>query len=304
MSILSLGFAAVEWARRGIPVFPLHDTAGGRCSCHSVCHRPAKHPRVRWQDAATTDLRTIREWWRRWPSANIGGSIGAAGVFVVDVDGRGGRESLASWEATCGPLRPTYAVRSGRIDGGEHRWYTADRPIRNRQGVLPGVDVRGIGGYVVLPPSWHASGRPYRALSPYSALAPAPAALLDLVIGEASSEANPEPAEWMDAEVTVPERPWWAVSPARATDDRPRRRVWGMVGAACRRIEAAERGERHRTLVRECYRIGGYLECAGMTEEDVAAALIEAGHVCGASDPERHVGDGLRAGLAAPRELP
>src|SRR4051812_39966020 len=39
-----------------------------------------------WQDRATCDHDTVRDWWSRWPNAGIAMHAGASGFLVVDVD--------------------------------------------------------------------------------------------------------------------------------------------------------------------------------------------------------------------------
>jgi hypothetical protein len=65
----------------------------------------------------------------------------------------------------------TRTVQTGR---GFHLYYKGDG--RTRGGVLPGIDIRGVGGYVVAPPSIHASGHVYEWVEDQREdLAPAPA---------------------------------------------------------------------------------------------------------------------------------
>ena len=135
--------AALAYARRGVPVFP--------------CEPGGKAPLTYngfWD--ATTDSRRIGIWWGRWPGANIGVPTGErSGLLVLDVDPRdGGPESLAGLERTAGPLPKTARARTG--GGGMHVFfrYPAGEGVRNSTGRLgPGLDVRGEGGYVVVPPS-------------------------------------------------------------------------------------------------------------------------------------------------------
>jgi hypothetical protein len=114
---------------------------------------------VRWtayqKRLATID--EVRAWWRRWPTGNIGIVTGAvSGVVVLDVDGRTGEESLKSGQYV---LPPTVVSRTGN---GLHFFFKHPRKlVPTRAGILPGLDVRGDGGYVVVPPSVHASGRRY-----------------------------------------------------------------------------------------------------------------------------------------------
>jgi hypothetical protein len=135
--------AALAYARRGVPVFP--------------CEPGAKRPLTRnghWD--ATTDPRIIERWWKRWPSANVGIPTGEkSGVVVLDMDlDAGGLESLAMLEGASVPAPKTAKARTG--GGGIHIYFRYPRgtEIRNSAGLLgPGLDVRGEGGYVVVPPS-------------------------------------------------------------------------------------------------------------------------------------------------------
>jgi hypothetical protein len=101
--------AALAYAARGIPVYPVHwprPTPGGAslgCSCPRgrYCDRPAKHPLV-WHGVkdATTDPAQLEAWWQRWPQANIGLATGI--VFdALDIDGPQGLAGLGSWQRRC-----------------------------------------------------------------------------------------------------------------------------------------------------------------------------------------------------------
>jgi hypothetical protein len=109
--------------------------------------------------AATTDEGTIRAWWVRWPGANIGMPTGAAsGIFVVDIDPRhGGLDAFSGLEEFHGeaPRTPRVSTQSGGI----HIYLRHRGGCRNSAGTLAtGVDTRGEGGYVILPPSVGESG--------------------------------------------------------------------------------------------------------------------------------------------------
>jgi hypothetical protein len=157
--------AALRYARMGLPVFPLHSPFQNGCSCgDSECTDVAKHPRTaHGLKDATTDKKLIREWWKKWPKANIGIRTGAeSGLVVLDVDpDHGGARSLQRLEmmAHIGlPICPT--VLTG--GGGQHRYLShPGAPIKNKTGIAPGLDIRGDGGYVVAPPSRHESGKRY-----------------------------------------------------------------------------------------------------------------------------------------------
>jgi hypothetical protein len=105
----------------------------------------------------------IRSWWGRWPQANIGLVTGeGSGLVVLDVDPRhGGHAGLEEMERRFGPLPATVEAQTG--GGGRHLLFKhPGERIPNSAGLLgPGLDIRGDGGYIVVPPSLHASGRRY-----------------------------------------------------------------------------------------------------------------------------------------------
>lgn len=136
---------------------------------------------------ATTDEKQIQSWWSRWPDANIAMATGH-GIVVLDIDvdeekGVDGNDSLRLWESECETLPETWTVLTG--GGGTHYFFKTDKEIRNRAGVLPGIDVRGDGGYVIVPPSVHPSGRAYEwesASFDFKAPVPLPEDLYGLMI--------------------------------------------------------------------------------------------------------------------------
>jgi hypothetical protein len=104
-----------------------------------------------WPNEATTDEAKIREWWTKWPNANIGIITGwyRDGYFVVlDFDPRNGGDWFDDVGADI--LPPTWVVHTP--SGGRHYYYKSPEPLRSAK--LPdGVDLKGAGGYVVAPPS-------------------------------------------------------------------------------------------------------------------------------------------------------
>jgi hypothetical protein len=159
--------AALAYAKRDIPVFPLHWSNGaGGCSCgDSDCADVAKHPLTShgFRDA-TTDRERITAWWTTWPAANIGSPTGEpSGVDVLDVDVQhGGMGTLQRLEAEHGKLPPTVEVLTP--SGGRHYEFRhSGRALKTGASDLgPGLDTRGEGGYRIVPPSRGANGRAYK----------------------------------------------------------------------------------------------------------------------------------------------
>jgi Bifunctional DNA primase/polymerase, N-terminal/Primase C terminal 1 (PriCT-1) len=135
---------ALAYAHRGWPCFPVK------------CVRGAKQPLTAhgFKDA-TTDEATLIEWFaRRWPAAGIGIPTGrASGIVVLDIDPPDGAESYNRLRTMLGDPPTTRAVKTP--SGGFHFHYVAPEvELRNSAGALGrGLDVRGEGGYVVVPPS-------------------------------------------------------------------------------------------------------------------------------------------------------
>ncbi|CAG0989378.1 hypothetical protein PHYC_02202 [Phycisphaerales bacterium] len=161
--------AALWYASLGLPVFPNHspvlvDGQPVRCSCgNAECEHIAKHPRTAhgFKDA-TTDPEQIRAWWAECPTANIGLATGSAsGCFVLDVDTRtGGDVTLLELEERHGRLPHTIEALTG--GGGRHLLFKhPGSHVKSRSGVLPGLDIKGDGGYIIVEPSRHESGKEY-----------------------------------------------------------------------------------------------------------------------------------------------
>jgi hypothetical protein len=132
-----------------------------------------------WPVAATSDIAQLEVWQHQHPVCNWGLATGKpSGLVVIDVDGAEGRASLADLERQGLTLPATLTVTTGRTDGGEHRYYRLPSgiDIRNDQSGKIGahVDVRGTGGFVVCPPSIHASGKHYRFIDPSAPVAELP----------------------------------------------------------------------------------------------------------------------------------
>jgi DNA-binding MarR family transcriptional regulator len=130
------------------------------------CAKPGKCPRVRWKDKATNDPETIRRWWSRWPSANIGWVPGRDGYISLDLDSY--KEHFAGADA----LSPTelQTITSLTQGGGQHLIFRKHdgATYSNSPGELPkGLDVRADNGYILLPPSLGASGNRYQRKPDY-----------------------------------------------------------------------------------------------------------------------------------------
>jgi hypothetical protein len=193
--------AARAYARRGWAVFPVYEAeADGTCACKDRnCKKVGKHPRTPngFKDA-TTHLDIIRDWWHRWPNANVGIATGkASGLLVLDIDGADGWKSLDGVDLP--PSTPR--VHTGKVRGVHVYFAHPGSKISSKVGGRPGLDLKADGGYVVAPPSRHVSGARYEWLiPPDEPLAAAPPWLLELGQRSDSTKgraAERPPDEWL-----------------------------------------------------------------------------------------------------------
>lgn len=266
----ALGYAAKDW-----PVFPL----GPRSKVPLI----SKADGGRGFHDATVDESQIREWWTRWPHANVGIATGHAfDAFDVDPE-HGGEETLAQLVAMHGLLPTTRESRTG--SGGRHVLFWPDVRVRCSAGRLSrGLDVRGRGGYIVAPPSVHPNGQPYVWRVHDLALAAWPPWLLDLIL--------PPPAK--------PTAPCIPVRPR--TDGRCSRFGEAVLRRACESVEAAPKGTRHNTLRRHARTVGGYVATGEISGETAHACLVAAAMSAGLPEREaRQTADwAFAAGIEAP----
>jgi Bifunctional DNA primase/polymerase, N-terminal len=286
--------AALDYAVRGIPVYPVHwprpipGVAGLACSCPRgpVCDRPAKHPLVRHGvKEATTDADRIGRWWQRWPQANVGLATGI--VFdALDIDGPAGLAALGELQGAADLRLPGPLAATG--GGGWHHWFTptglGNRPPRG----LAHVDWRGRGGCVLAPPSRHISGRPYRWLvSPdQAALFEVPAALRELL--------DPGPP--------TTTRPALTAGPDMAGHPYGRR----VLAAELAALGQATTGQRNHILNRCAFKVYRYVAGGVLDDQEVTLAFTTVALAIGLDPTEvgRTLISARTAGLANPRTVP
>lgn len=135
---------ALKYLKMGWSVIPLRPSG--------------KEPLIPWQEyqKRLPTEQEVLEWWSQWPTANIGlvtGSI--SNLLVLDADGEKGLKYLQEVD-----FKSPVTVISGK---GKHLYFKWSEGIRNSASkIAEGVDIRGEGGYCVLPPSSHPNGLRYR----------------------------------------------------------------------------------------------------------------------------------------------
>lgn len=135
---------ASKLASLGVPVFPVW----------SESKRPVT--RHGFHDAST-DIEQIEAWWSSTPEASLAIPTGqASGVVVVDIDvhGRVNGYEAATRTKQAG-LLSGWELLVRTPSGGMHLYYPTTNAAEQRswQSASSGIDFRGDGGYIIIPPS-------------------------------------------------------------------------------------------------------------------------------------------------------
>jgi len=114
-----------------------------------------KRPAVQWSSVATDNAEILRRWDAQYPGCNWGLACGPSGVTVVDIDSP---EALRWWMERGANTPVGRVVRTPR--GGFHYYFLAGEisPTTTDFAGVEKLDLRGRGGYVVLPPGHTADG--------------------------------------------------------------------------------------------------------------------------------------------------
>jgi hypothetical protein len=301
--------AALSYASRGIPVLPLHYPLPHRgdlqpvtgdhppgpsasCSCRDPgCGQPGKHPLgslvPHGVKDATANRARILAWWTRHPQANIGLATGHR-FDVLDVDGPEGEQAIRELAAAHGLQSSGPLVRTG---GSGWHFYLAPTGLGNvHPQDLEHVDWRGRGGYVVAPPSRHASGHPYQwAAGRDLGTRPGqvPAVLLERL----------QPRHRL--------RPPGPVQVPAAADGTSGRYARTALAEELAQVAAAPVGQRNRQLWESTRNLYNLVAAGALDHREVDQGLLEAAERCGllAQEPgqtRRTLASGRQVGLAHP----
>ncbi len=219
------------YQKLGWSIFPLHSVDVGRCTCgREDCERRGKHPLTEhgFKDASK-DPSVWSEWASRWPFCNWGAPTGEINGFdVLDADSA----DAVEWASAHG-LAEAPRVSTGK---GAHFYVQHIPGARDWAKRIPGCDFRGDGGYVVIPPSRHVSGRLYA---------------------------------WANGVVRPIAAPDWLIDACKGTAPSP-----PSSSRLSRSVDSSEkvpRGRRNHFLVSEA----GRLRALGLSKEAVLTALRE-----------------------------
>lgn len=284
--------AALYWAKQGFPVFP--------------CSPDNKRPLVATGfKAATTDAQTIEQWWSHWPAAMIGVPTGeASGIAVVDVDVHGEVNAMPWYEEHKASFVDAPIVTTP--SGGLHIYFIADGTKNSASKIARGVDTRGDGGYVCVPPSVTTEGTYYGWHNPIDLFPPRrmPAWVAEKL---AAREPAKEPAE-ISAPVpdnrTIP-----ADLPVMGTGNGHDRYAQTALENECRQLATCPQGGRNHALNRAAFSLGTLVGAGVLDRDVVIGRLFAAAASCGLVNADGResvlatISSGLKGGIAQPRQF-
>lgn len=279
---------ALQSLQRGWSVFPVS--------------QGAKRPLVKWkpyQDELPGE-RKIRNWFGAdYRDANLGLVTGElSGRVVLDVDELAGLEEIERRGGL--PHTQTVQTRPDIAHKLHFHFQHPDFEVGNfakkvKAGdeyvELPGLDFRGDGGYVLLPPSVHHSGAGnYEWLhGPDDApLAPMPDWLLELLRGQSEGRDPTAPAPLPVADVNGDRARKWALGALQKEQDK---------------MLTAPNGQKHQQRFNSARALGGLIHSGALSEAEIYDGLaVNFGP--DRKNAEETIRDGIKSGIAAPRELP
>lgn len=289
-----LANAAAEYADLGWPVFPV--APRGKTPAIANPH-PAGSPERAICRAecgldghglhdATADPGRVARWWAERPDANIGLCTGSA-FDVLDIDDEEGDRALGAAARAAGDLEMRTDGPMSETAHGSHLFF-APTGAGNRAGLVPKVDWRGQGGYVVAAPSVHPSGHVYRwlpGLGPDTPLEAPPAWLLDLVLPPAPIPGGAPPA-----------------LRARGGGAYGQRALEAELG----RLALAPVGTRNHALNAAAFSLGQLIGGGELEAGAVVSGLLAVAVRIGLTDHEAEatLSSGLRRGIEHPRSRP
>lgn len=169
---------AIAYRRRGFSVIPIQPRD--------------KRPLISWEPYQTDPPteKQIQEWFAKWPDANVAVVTGAVSdCVVIDLDSAQAADELKH-AITDYDLTNVPRSRTGK--GWQLFFQHPGVPVPNRAGVLPNMDVRGDGGYVVAPASIHPNGKAYKWEVPLTASLPKlPGALFAMITAAVDPASGP-----------------------------------------------------------------------------------------------------------------
>ena len=236
--------------------------------------KPDKTPMLKdWPKQATNDPEQIKFWWSKWPEALIGCVTGPdSGIWVLDADMPDGPGEVEKMNL---PATLTQQTGSG---GFQYFFSWNGHNIRNSSRKLgPGIDVRGHGGYVILPPSIHPCGNSYQWLN----------------------KSKPVYApEWLAEKAAKPEK-----QPERTYQGPNSKYGLSALSHEMINLSFQSQGSRNETLNQCAFNLGQLIAGGELDESHVTNALLSTALTIGLTESEasKTIRSGLNSGKEKPR---
>ena len=276
-----------EWA-----VFPLHGfttAAGGRlmCGCGKVdCANWGKHPKWLYSQLTAGEKAPI--------DLAAGDGIGLctgerSGVVLIDLDYKPAKSvnGLEEFARLCGGTVPV-TLMVATPSGGFHFYFKwPGWRVKNSVSALgPGIDVRGDGGYAVLPPTRHKNGGVYEFVNWGVEVA----ALPDWLAGRLVDT----PGGALGAPYPVPPRP--VDLPENSTSEEG----WKVIDRATAALAKVPEGRRNASLFAVCATLGDWNHIGEISLDDARNAILPILETLGWGDSAKTV-DTMERGFAKGR---
>ncbi|MBF6062042.1 bifunctional DNA primase/polymerase [Nocardia terpenica] len=277
--------AALAAAERGWFVFPLRPNRKTPAPLH--IRNTDGTPRT-WPDYATTDTDRIHHWWSGHRRYNIAIATGPSNLHVIDIDHPSATDDSVSALTPLTRLTPSHAqpptTFTVRTPHGRHLYFHAPTPpLRCTVArIAPGIDSRGLGGYVVAAGSRTAHGI-------YQIVDPSPVAHLP---------------SWLADRLAPPPPPLSFAHPSA-----PTAYLSTILTTEAARVATAEHHTRNRTLFRSAFTLGRLVAAGELTEHDARTTLTTAAsrhighHGFTHAELDRTLTNGLRYGARYPRQI-
>jgi putative DNA primase/helicase len=275
--------AALSLVSQGLHIFPCN---------------PDKTPMVAaWEQSAINSPFAVGIKWDASPNALPAIPVRAHGIVVIDCDRKqAGIDGVAAFHALCAnhriDLSGAFVVETPST--GLHFYFLANAPYGNSRGSLPdGIDVRGIGGFVIAPGATLPDGRRYRIVAgSWDAMPPLPDALAAF-LKEKRPATAPEPSP----------------SHTEAVTDRESAYAENAMADECAALASMRPGQgRNAALNQASHSIGTMVGAGWIERERAEQALWEAAEQNqyrakdGDSEAWKTLQSGLESGMSKPRD--
>jgi hypothetical protein len=286
---------ALSLAMKGVRVFPCHAEDGPPGDDGKPLWKAKQPmPRLKWKEGASCDLDMINAWWQAAPAALVGMPLDQTEMVVLDPDRHpGGPDGIAAFDQLAARIPGLAGGPYVQTPQGRHYIYQQPKPpLGNAQGALPpGINVRGVGGYVIAPGTVRPDGLGWVIHSNGDMPPVLPIAVIDMIRGKPFQEDDPESfrqANILD-DITYPDDPRLAAY-LRATCNN-----------AFEKVAGAEIGNRNNMLNTQALKLGHFVPHL-LDEAEIIAFLTEAAIVAGLDTIE--IGPSIRSGLSKGKSQP